>query len=51
MLLHEKTNGVMRDIDRIAALALDLAQRRKADQVHKDIMLDAINVDTHGEIL
>ncbi len=50
-LLHEKTNGVMRDIDRIAALALDFAQRRKADQVHKDIMLDAIDVDTHGEIL
>lgn len=50
-LLHEKTNGVMRDIDRIAALALDLAQRRKADQVHKDIMLDAINIDTHGEVL
>ena len=41
----------MRDIDRIAALALDLAQRSKAKQVHKDIMLDAINIDTHGETL
>jgi len=50
-LLHEKTNGVMRDIDRIAALALDMAAQRKTDLVHKDTMLDAINVDTHGEIL
>ncbi|MHC4503745.1 MAG: ExeA family protein [Planctomycetota bacterium] len=50
-LLHEKTSGLMRDIDRIAALSLNIAHRQRTKVVHKDILLDAINVDTHGEIL
>ena len=50
-LLHERTGGLMRDIDRIAALALQLAAQRNTKVVHKDILLDAINVDTHGAML
>jgi len=50
-LLHERTGGILRDIDRIADLALDLAARRRAKVVHKDIVLDAISVDTHGGLL
>ena len=38
----------MRDIDRIASLALKLAHRKRTQFVHKDIVLDAINVDTNG---
>lgn len=47
-LLHEKTGGVMRDVDRIATLALELGVRAKAAVIHKDIMLDAIRIDMHG---
>ena len=47
-LLHEKTGGLMRDVDRIARLALELGANAKAKVIHKDIILDAINVDMHG---
>lgn len=50
-LLHEKTGGLMRDIDRIASLALDLAARRRNKTIHKDILLDAINIDMNGGLL
>ncbi len=50
-LLHERTGGILRDLDRIADLALDLAARRRAKIVHKDIILDAISVDTNGGLL
>lgn len=49
-LLHEKTGGLMRDLDRIAALALDLAARKKSKLVHKDIALTAIAIDANGEV-
>jgi type II secretory pathway predicted ATPase ExeA len=49
-LLHEKTGGLMRDLDRIAALALDLAARKKSTIVHKDIALTAIALDANGEV-
>jgi general secretion pathway protein A len=49
--LHEKTGGLMRDIDRIASLALDLAARRRNKTIHKDILLDAINIDMNGGLL
>ena len=48
-LLHEKTGGLMRDLDRIAALSLDLAARKKSKIVHKDIALTAIALDANGE--
>jgi type II secretory pathway predicted ATPase ExeA len=47
-LLHEKTGGLMRDIDRIASLALALAYRKRTQIIHKDIILDAISVETNG---
>lgn len=50
-VLHERTGGLPRDLDRIADLALDLAARRRVKIVHKDVVLDAINVDTHGGLL
>jgi len=50
-VLHEHTGGVIRDIDRIATLALDNAARRRTKTVHKDIVLDAINIDMNGGIL
>lgn len=50
-LLHEKTGGLMRDIDRIASLSLDLAARRRNKTIHKDIILDAINIDMNGGLL
>lgn len=50
-VLHEHTGGVIRDIDRIATLALDNAARRRSKTVHKDIVLDAINIDMNGAIL
>lgn len=50
VLLHEKTGGLMRDLDRIAALALDLAARKKSKLVHKDIALTAIALDANGEV-
>lgn len=50
-LLHERTGGILRELDRIADLALDLAVRRRAKVVHKDVVLDAISVDTHGGLL
>ena len=49
VLLHEKTGGLMRDLDRIAALSLDLAARKKSKIVHKDIALTAIALDANGE--
>jgi type II secretory pathway predicted ATPase ExeA len=47
-VLHEHTGGLLRDIDRIATLALDHAARRRTKTVHKDILLDAINIDMNG---
>ena len=47
-VLHERTGGLIRDIDRLADLALDLAQRRRAKLVHKDVVLDAIQIDLNG---
>jgi len=49
-LLHEKTIGNMRDLDRIAGIALDVAARRRARTIHKDIVLDAISVDMNGGV-
>lgn len=47
-VLHERTGGLMRDVDRIARLALELGANAKAKMIHKDVVLDAINVDMHG---
>lgn len=47
-LLHEKTGGLMRDIDRLGTLALELGARAKVKVIHKDIVLDAISIDMHG---
>lgn len=47
-LLHERTGGLLRDLDRIADLALDLTARRRAKVVHKDLVLDAISIDQNG---
>jgi len=47
-VLHEKTGGLMRDVDRIGALALDIAAKRRAKLVHKDIVIGAISVDMNG---
>jgi type II secretory pathway predicted ATPase ExeA len=47
-VLHEKTGGLMRDTDRISALALDIAAKRKVKLVHKDVALGAISVDMNG---
>lgn len=49
-LLHEKTEGLMRDLDRLATLSLELAARRRQKLVHKDVVLDAISVDTNGGV-
>lgn len=49
-LLHEKTGGLMRDLDRLSALALDLGALAKAKVIHKDVVLDAINVDMEGGV-
>jgi type II secretory pathway predicted ATPase ExeA len=50
-VLHEKTGGLMRDLDRIAALALDVAAKRRAKLVHKDTVLAAISVDLNGGLV
>lgn len=47
-VLHEKTAGLMRDLDRIASLSLDLAAKQRSRTVHKDIVLEAIDLDTNG---
>ena len=43
-LLHEKAAGLMRDIDRIASVALAVAARHKQRTVHKDLLLEAIGL-------
>lgn len=47
-MLHEKTEGLPRDIDRIASIAMDIAASKKAKTVHKDIVLTAIRIDSEG---
>ena len=50
-VLHEKTHGLLRDIDRIASLALQVAAHRGTKTIHKDVMLEAINSDNRGGLI
>jgi type II secretory pathway predicted ATPase ExeA len=50
-VLHEHTGGIPRDLDRIATLALDIAAKRRTKTIHKDILLDAINIDMNGGLI
>lgn len=44
-ILHEATNGQLRDIDRLATACLRSASRRKLKSVDRDLVQDAIEAD------
>ncbi len=44
-MLHEAANGAMRDIDRVATLALRLAARRKKKLVERDVIAAIIDTE------
>lgn len=44
-ILHEATNGQLRDIDRLATACLRSASRRKLKSVDRDLVQDAIDAD------
>jgi len=45
-LLHEATNGQLRDIDRLATACLRMANRRKIKRVDCEILQDVVDCDT-----
>ena len=45
VLLHQATDGALREIDRLACWALQLAARKKRPQIDRDIMAQAIESD------
>jgi len=45
-LIHEATNGQLRDIDRVATACLRLAARRKLKTIDRELLQDVVDTDS-----
>lgn len=45
-LLHEATDGTMRDVDRLATAAMRITARKKRKLVERDVMAQVIEAES-----